>query len=58
MGPLEEVWQELQVAQSQLSPKGRLIVARKSGHYIQNDQPRLVVRAIVQVVAVARHNAG
>ena len=47
----------MQVAQSQLSPKGRLIVARKSGHYIQNDQPRLVVRAIVQVVAMARHNA-
>ena len=41
-GLLEEVWQELQVAQSQLSPKGRLIVARKSGHFIQNDQPRLV----------------
>jgi hypothetical protein len=54
--PLEEPWQELQVAQSQLSPKGRLIVARKSGHNIQNDQPRLVVRAIVQVVAMARHD--
>ena len=55
--PLEEVWQEMQVAQSQLSPEGRLIVARKSGHYIQNDQPRLVFAAIVQVVAQARHNA-
>jgi len=55
LGPLEEPWQELQAAQSQLSPKGRLIVARKSGHYIQNDQPRLVFRAIVQVVAMARH---
>ena len=41
--PLEEIWQELQVAQSLLSPEGRLIVARKSGHFIQNDQPRLVV---------------
>ena len=55
--PLEELWQELQVAQSQLSPEGRLIVARKSGHFIQNDQPRLVFGAIVQVVARARHNA-
>ena len=54
--PLEEPWQQLQVAQSQLSPEGRLIVARKSGHYIQNDQPRLVFAAIVQVVARARHN--
>jgi hypothetical protein len=45
------------IAQSQLSPKGRLIVARKSGHYIQNAQPKLVVDAIVRVVAKARHEA-
>jgi len=54
--PLEDVWQEVQLAQSQLSPAGRLIVARRSGHYIQIDQPKLVVRAIVNVVARARHN--
>ena len=48
LGPLEEPWQQLQVAQSQLSPEGRLIVARKSGHYIHNDQPRLVFAAIVR----------
>jgi hypothetical protein len=53
LGALEEPWQELQVAQSQLSPCGHLIVARESGHYIQNDQPELVVRAIVRVVAKA-----
>jgi hypothetical protein len=57
LGPLEEPWQELQVAQSQLSPLGRLIVARKSGHHIHHDQPRLVFRAIVQVVAWSRHDA-
>ena len=55
--PLEEPWQELQVAQSQLSPKGRLIVARTPGHYIHNDQPRLVIRAIRRVVRRARHIA-
>jgi pimeloyl-ACP methyl ester carboxylesterase len=55
--PLEEPWQEMQLAQSQLSPKGRLVVARRSGHYIQNDQPGLVFGAIVVVVAVARHHA-
>jgi len=53
----EDLWQELQLAQSQLSPTGRLIVARNSGHFIQIDQPKLVVRAIVEVVARARHNA-
>jgi hypothetical protein len=45
------------VAQSQLSPRGRLIVARKSGHYIHIDQPKLVFRAIVKVVALSRHDA-
>jgi Alpha/beta hydrolase family len=55
--PLEEPWQALQVAQSQLSPEGRLIVARTPGHYIHVDQPRLVFRAIVQVVAWSRHDA-
>jgi pimeloyl-ACP methyl ester carboxylesterase len=53
---LDDLWQELQLAQSQLSPAGRLIVARRSGHFIQIDQPKLVVRAIVEVVARARHN--
>jgi hypothetical protein len=52
----DDLWQELQLARSQLSPAGRLIVARSSGHFIQIDQPKLVVRAIVEVVARARHN--
>jgi pimeloyl-ACP methyl ester carboxylesterase len=54
--PLEGPWQQLQAAQSQLSPFGRLIVARGAGHFIQDDQPRLVVRAIVEVVALARRD--
>ena len=55
--PLEPIWQEQQAAQSRLSPTGRLIVARQSGHYIQNDQPRLVVQTIMHVVGEARDNA-
>lgn len=54
--PLEGPWQELQAAQARLSPEGRLIVARGAGHFIQDDQPRLVVRAVVQIVAEARRN--
>lgn len=52
--PLEEGWQEMQVEQSQLSPMGRLIVAHKSGHFIHNDQPRLVFRAIRKVIRQTR----
>jgi Alpha/beta hydrolase family len=55
--PLEAIWQDLQVAQSQLSPSGSLIVARKSAHHIHHDQPRLVFRAIRQVIRQARHDA-
>jgi len=52
----DDLWRDLQLAQSQLSPEGRLIVARRSGHFIQIDQPKLVVRAILNVLARARHN--
>jgi len=60
--PLEGPWQGLQTAQARLSPHGRLIVAREAGHFIQDDQPQLVVRAVVEVVARAgrsvAHGAG
>ncbi len=55
--PLEGPWQELQAAQAGLSPQGRLVIARGAGHFIQDDQPRLVVRAVIEVVARARHLA-
>ena len=32
-GPLKEPWQNVRAAQSQLSAKGHLIVARQSCHY-------------------------
>jgi pimeloyl-ACP methyl ester carboxylesterase len=37
-----------------LSPQGKQVLAEKSGHYIQVDQPELVVDAIRQVVAACR----
>ena len=54
--PLEQPWQELQAAQAEFSPFGRLVVAKRSGHYIQNDEPQLVVRTVIEVVADARRN--
>ena len=33
------------------SPRGRHIIARKSGHWIQLDEPELVVEAIREMVA-------
>ncbi len=36
------------------SPRGKRLVAEKSGHYIQVDQPELVIAAIREVVEAAR----
>ena len=44
----------LQADLVQLSTNGTQIIAEQSGHYVQNDQPDLVVQAIRQVVEAAR----
>lgn len=33
-----------------LSPQGRQIIAKQSGHFVQNDEPEIVVQAIREVV--------
>jgi len=50
----ELVWRELQNDLARRSPRGRVVIAAKSGHYIQNDQPELVVNAVSEVVRSAR----
>jgi pimeloyl-ACP methyl ester carboxylesterase len=35
-------------------PDGKLVLAEKSGHYVQNDEPELVVREVKQVVEGVR----
>ena len=47
------VWQELQRDLATRSPHAEHIVAAKSGHYIQNDEPSLVIEAVRRVVAKA-----
>jgi len=51
---LEVVWQELQGQLATGSPDGMLWRAARSGHYIQRDEPDLVVAAIRRVVDTAR----
>jgi pimeloyl-ACP methyl ester carboxylesterase len=50
----ERVWRELQQEMARRSPQGRVIIAEKSGHYIQNDQPDLVIDAVRRVVESVR----
>jgi hypothetical protein len=49
----EAVWDELQAELAALSSNGKQVVAEQSGHYIQSDQPELVIDAIRQVVEAA-----
>ncbi|HEX2911086.1 MAG TPA: alpha/beta hydrolase [Chloroflexia bacterium] len=47
-------WPEAQKRQAALSTNSHLIVAKGSGHYIQLDQPAVVLDAVRQVVVEAR----
>jgi pimeloyl-ACP methyl ester carboxylesterase len=43
----EALWQEVQAQTAALSPRGRLVIVQGSGHFIQNDQPELVVGTVL-----------
>ena len=51
----DAVWQALQDELAALVPGARHVVATESGHYIQLQQPELVIEAIRQVVEGVRH---
>lgn len=48
------VWMTLQRRMAETFPNGRQIIAGRSDHYIQFDEPELVVGAIREIVAAAR----
>jgi pimeloyl-ACP methyl ester carboxylesterase len=50
----EQTWQQLQDELTAQSSRGKRIVAEQSGHYIQFDQPELVINAIREVIEAAR----
>jgi pimeloyl-ACP methyl ester carboxylesterase len=53
-GKLAQVWLDLHKEQAALSSDSQLIAAKKSGHFIQDDQPQLVIDAILDLVDKAR----
>lgn len=53
----EQVWQELQADFAKLSSNSQILVAEKSGHGIQIDQPSLVVDLIKQMFENVRRDA-
>jgi pimeloyl-ACP methyl ester carboxylesterase len=50
----EQIWRELQRDLAARASAGSHIIAEQSGHYIQLQQPELVVAAIRQVVSAAQ----
>jgi pimeloyl-ACP methyl ester carboxylesterase len=46
----QQWWLGLQTELAALSPQGKLVLADRSGHHIQLDQPNLVIDAIEQVL--------
>jgi pimeloyl-ACP methyl ester carboxylesterase len=50
----EASWQQMQAEIAALSTTGMRLVAERSGHMIQHDQPELVIETISQAVEMAR----
>jgi len=56
--PRGMIWQELQKELATRSPQAEHIIAPKSGHYIQNDDPPLVIDAVHRVFTRASATHG
>lgn len=53
----DRMWMELQQELANESPKSTRIIARKSGHNIQRDEPELVIKTIKDLVMQARQGS-
>jgi pimeloyl-ACP methyl ester carboxylesterase len=53
-----KVWAEMQEELNHLSTQGTLVIAKGSGHAIQNDRPDIVIQAVHNVVDQARQKIG
>jgi pimeloyl-ACP methyl ester carboxylesterase len=52
--PTNEAWQQMQEELVRLSARGKQVIAKNSGHYIQLDRPDLVIAGIRRVVDQVR----
>jgi thioesterase domain-containing protein len=52
--PPEPVWHEMQEDLAQRSPEGKLVIATQSRHYIQKDDPELVIESIRTVLTQSK----
>ena len=54
---MAELWQQMQAELATGTPRGVLVAASGSGHYVHLDRPELVVQAIREMVEQARLTA-
>jgi pimeloyl-ACP methyl ester carboxylesterase len=52
--PTNEAWQQMQEELVRLSARGKQVIAKNSGHYIQLDRPDLVIAGVRSVVDQVR----
>jgi pimeloyl-ACP methyl ester carboxylesterase len=52
--PTNEAWQQMQEELVRLSARGKQVIAKNSGHYIQLDRPDLVIAGVRRVVDQVR----
>lgn len=48
----QELWNEMQRGILEISSEGELVIAENSAHYIQNDEPEVVVNAIKKLIDI------
>jgi pimeloyl-ACP methyl ester carboxylesterase len=46
----QELWNEMQREILEISSEGKLVIAENSAHYIQNDEPEVVVSAVKKLI--------
>jgi pimeloyl-ACP methyl ester carboxylesterase len=51
---LDQIWQDLQIDLAGLSSNSAHIIATQAGHFIQVDEPQLVIDAILKVISQAK----
>jgi pimeloyl-ACP methyl ester carboxylesterase len=52
--PTNDAWEQMQEELTHLSTRGKQVIAKRSGHYIQLDRPDLVIEAVRSVVDQTR----
>jgi len=55
VGPTNHAWQKMQDELAHLSTRGKQVIAKNSGHYIQLDRPDVVLDAVREVVNEAKN---